>query len=124
MSPAVVEHLESKGVEFSLVEDCVGAMLRISTDKTINGSSNWNSARSARQMVWLTTRVGRSLSIVPRSGAKCGFIDANLDDYEDGSYFEHLQRVALAASPRTAVSRTTLAMVLTLTLIQVANASQ
>lgn len=37
LSPAVVEHLESKGVEFSLVEDCAAAMVRISTDKSING---------------------------------------------------------------------------------------
>ena len=38
MSPAVVERLKSKGVEFSLVEDCTAAMLRIATDKTINGA--------------------------------------------------------------------------------------
>ena len=33
----MVDHLKSKGVEFSLREDCTAAMLRIATDKTING---------------------------------------------------------------------------------------
>lgn len=37
MSAAVVERLTSKGVEFSLREDCTAAMIRIATDKTING---------------------------------------------------------------------------------------
>ena len=37
-SPAVVERLKSKGVEFSHREDCTAAMLRIATDKTINGT--------------------------------------------------------------------------------------
>ena len=38
MSAAVVEHLKSKGIEFSLREDCAAAMLRIATDKSINGT--------------------------------------------------------------------------------------
>jgi NAD(P)-dependent dehydrogenase (short-subunit alcohol dehydrogenase family) len=37
MSAAVVERLKSKGVEFSLREDCTAAMLKIATDKTVNG---------------------------------------------------------------------------------------
>jgi NAD(P)-dependent dehydrogenase (short-subunit alcohol dehydrogenase family) len=47
MSDAVVERLKSKGVEFSLCEDCTAAMLRIATDKAVNGaylerSQKWN----------------------------------------------------------------------------------
>jgi hypothetical protein len=47
MSDAVVERLKSRGVEFSLREDCTAAMLRIATDKTVNGtylerSHKWN----------------------------------------------------------------------------------
>ena len=38
MSAAVAERLKSKGVEFSLREDCAAAMLRIATDKSINGT--------------------------------------------------------------------------------------
>jgi hypothetical protein len=37
MSAAVAERLKSKGIEFSLREDCAAAMLRIATDKSING---------------------------------------------------------------------------------------
>ena len=37
LSQAVIERLESKGVKFSLVEDCAAAMLRLATDKNING---------------------------------------------------------------------------------------
>jgi hypothetical protein len=38
MSAAVAERLKSKGAEFSLREDCAAAMLRIATDKSINGT--------------------------------------------------------------------------------------
>jgi hypothetical protein len=38
MSAAVAERLKSKGIEFSLREDCAAAMLRIATDKSINGT--------------------------------------------------------------------------------------
>ncbi len=41
LSQAVIERLESKGVKFSLVDDCAEAMLRIATDKTINGTRIW-----------------------------------------------------------------------------------
>lgn len=34
----MVERLKSKGVEFSLREDCAAAMLRIATDKSVNGT--------------------------------------------------------------------------------------
>jgi len=82
MSAAVAERLKSKGVEFSLIEDCTAAMLRIATDKSING---------------------RALAIVPRSQVPQGFLDANMDDEEDGSLFDKLQKQALAASIRSAV---------------------
>jgi hypothetical protein len=44
------------------------------------------------------------LAIVPRSHIPRGFIDSNMDDEEDGSYFDRLQKDALAASVRSAVS--------------------
>jgi len=81
LSQAVIERLESKGVKFSLVEDCAAAMLRLATDKNING---------------------RSLAIVPRDINARGFVDANMDDQKD-QMWEHLQNVALAASIRTVV---------------------
>ena len=85
ISQAVIDRLESKGVKFSLKEDCAAAMLRIATDKTVNG---------------------RSLAIVPREDHKQGFIDADMDDLQEGTYFDQLQKVTLAASIRSSVSIT------------------
>ena len=83
ISQAVVDRLESKGVKFSLKEDCTAAMLRIATDKSIHG---------------------HSLAIVPRDDNKNGYIDAELDDEQDGTYWDKVQRVTLGASIRTSVS--------------------
>jgi hypothetical protein len=58
-------------------------MLRIATDKTING---------------------HSFAIVPREDHKEGFIDAELDDEKEGTYWDQLQKVTLAASIRSSVS--------------------
>jgi hypothetical protein len=44
------------------------------------------------------------LAIVPRSHIPRGFIDSNMDDEEDGSYFDRLQKDALGASVRSVVS--------------------
>jgi len=82
ISQAVIDRLEAKGVKFSLKEDCAAAMLKIATDKTING---------------------HSLAIVPREDHKQGFIDAELDDMEDGTYWDELQKATLAASIRSSV---------------------
>lgn len=78
----MIDRLESKGVKFSLKEDCAAAMLRIATDKSING---------------------HSLAIVPRDDHPQGYIDAELDDEEDGTYWDKLQKVTLAASIRSTV---------------------
>jgi len=37
LSDQVVEHLKNQGIKFATVEDCAQAMLRIVTDKSING---------------------------------------------------------------------------------------
>jgi hypothetical protein len=86
ISQAVIDRLESKGVKFSLKEDCAAAMLRIATDKSING---------------------HSLAIVPRDDHPQGYIDAELDDEEDGTYWDKLQKVTLAASIRSTVRKVT-----------------
>ena len=69
-------------MKFSLKEDCAAAMLRIATDKSING---------------------HSLAIVPREDHKEGFIDAKLDDEQDGTYWDKVQKVTLEASIRSSV---------------------
>lgn len=62
-------------------------MLRIATDKSING---------------------HSLAIVPRDDHPQGYIDAELDDEEDGTYWDKLQKVTLAASIRSTVREVTI----------------
>ena len=50
------------------------------------------------------------MAVVPRSQIPRGFIDSNMDDEEDGSHFDRLQKVALAASVRSVVSKSALWM--------------
>ena len=68
------KHLESKGIEFGLPEDCTAAMMRLACDKTING---------------------HSLAIVGRSIAKEGFVDAEQDDWTRGEYWADLQQTVI-----------------------------
>ncbi|KAK5207864.1 hypothetical protein LTR41_006376 [Exophiala xenobiotica] len=79
LKPQVIERLVSKGVEFAEVEDCTTAVLRIASDKSING---------------------RSFVIVPRSVAAPGYLDAQMDDFETEPW-KSLQGITLAASIRT-----------------------
>jgi NAD(P)-dependent dehydrogenase (short-subunit alcohol dehydrogenase family) len=64
--------LTDQGVEFGEQEDCASCMLRIATDKSVNG---------------------RSLMITPRSFIKQGFVDVDRDDYKDTPEDEYLKRV-------------------------------
>lgn len=82
MSPTVIAHLEAKGVKFSLKEDCATAMLRLASDKSING---------------------HALAIVPREDYEHGVIDADMDDFAEGTYWDKLQKAVLAASIRAVV---------------------
>lgn len=64
--------MKAKGIEMAKVESCVAAVMRIATDKTING---------------------RSFAIVPYSEAKEGFIDLDEDNFEDeDSYLARFQQ--------------------------------
>ncbi|RBR26112.1 uncharacterized protein FIESC28_01140 [Fusarium coffeatum] len=60
------------GVEFGEQKDVSSCMLRIATDRTING---------------------RSLMITPRSVAKEGFVDIDREDYKDTPEDEYLKKV-------------------------------
>ncbi|OOQ88484.1 5'-hydroxyaverantin dehydrogenase [Penicillium brasilianum] len=66
--------LISKGVEFAPQEDVAMCMMKLSTDRTING---------------------HSLMITPRSVAKEGFMDVGKDDHTEEGYFKHTQEVQL-----------------------------
>lgn len=66
-------------------------MLRIASDKSINGMTNLQHILSILQylMMWL----GKSLMIVPRSIAKEGFKDIDKDDYtEDDGHAGYMKR--------------------------------
>ncbi|EXJ69763.1 uncharacterized protein A1O5_06834 [Cladophialophora psammophila CBS 110553] len=80
LKPQVIATLISKGVEFAEIEDCTTAALRITCDRSING---------------------RSFGIIPRSIVSEGYTDINLDDYDEGTLWQNLQSIALAASIRT-----------------------
>ena len=97
-SAEVEKHLLDHGVEFGYPEDVASCMMRISTERTLNGGCIIK--RSARILPkirdkWLTAMdLGHSMLIVPRSIAKEGYIDACLDDFvEDGimKSFQDLQ---------------------------------
>lgn len=64
--------LIDRGVEFGEQVDVAGCMMRIATDKSING---------------------RSLMITPRSVAKEGFQDIDRDDYKDTAEDEYFKKV-------------------------------
>ncbi|KIV80264.1 hypothetical protein PV11_07777 [Exophiala sideris] len=62
------------GIEFGETEDCARCMMRIACDKSING---------------------HSLMICPRSLAKEGFKDVDMDDYKEEGYFKKTQETQL-----------------------------
>ncbi|EMT60956.1 hypothetical protein ACKRZS_001856 [Fusarium odoratissimum] len=64
--------LVDRGVEFGEQKDVSSCMLRIATDRSING---------------------RSLMITPRSIAKEGFVDIDREDYKDTPEDEYLKKV-------------------------------
>ena len=61
-------------MEFGYPEDVATCMMRIATDKSINGCS---------------------LAIVPRSEAEEGYMDADQDDWTEDGYFKRMQEIQL-----------------------------
>ena len=62
MSKAAFDEVKSLGVEFATLEDAGQCLLRIVSDKSLNG---------------------HSLFLSPRKWAPRGYFDLGLDDYED-----------------------------------------
>lgn len=83
MSDTVIKFLEGRNVEFAAVDDSAGAILRMITDPKVTG---------------------RSFAIVPRSIAPRGYIDVDLDDYEEGSLLGKLQGLAGGVTHRVSLS--------------------
>ncbi|KAJ5756631.1 hypothetical protein N7533_006174 [Penicillium manginii] len=74
-SAAYEAQLISKGVEFAPQEDVATCMMKLATDRTING---------------------HSLMITPKSVAKEGYKDVGMDDHIEEGYFKRTQEIQLA----------------------------
>lgn len=72
-----MEYLESKGVKFATVDDCVNAMLRIASETNING---------------------RAFGVVPREEHISGYMDLLHDDYQTGDFMKEWQEIVLATA--------------------------
>ncbi|KAJ0149856.1 Uncharacterized protein HZ326_7640 [Fusarium oxysporum f. sp. albedinis] len=81
--------LVDRGVEFGEQKDVSSCMLRIATDRSINGEYK----RFHDFSEVLMTITGRSLMITPRSIAKEGFVDIDREDYKDTPEDEYLKKV-------------------------------
>lgn len=84
--------LVDRGVEFGEQKDVSSCMLRIATDRSINGECERYQYFSEILMVVK----GRSLMITPRSIAKEGFVDIDREDYKDTPEDEYLKKVQLS----------------------------
>ncbi|KAK1142946.1 hypothetical protein N8T08_007187 [Aspergillus melleus] len=73
-SPEYEAELTKKGVEFAPQEDVAECMMKLATDRTING---------------------HSLMTTPKSVAKEGYKDVDMDDHIDEGYFKRTQEVQL-----------------------------
>lgn len=98
MDQGVQDYLNGMGVEFATVEDCIKAMLRISSDITVNGIAPPN-----QNFECLLISIGRAFGIVPRSVAPGGYMDLDHDDYKEGDVFKIWQQTVLDTALRLVV---------------------
>ncbi|KFZ20388.1 hypothetical protein V502_03204 [Pseudogymnoascus sp. VKM F-4520 (FW-2644)] len=73
----VEKEFQTMDLDLAKTQDAVRAVLRIAADESING---------------------RSLAIVPRQVSPSGYMDLNLDDFENGSTVDKLQKAVLSIS--------------------------
>jgi len=74
LSDAVVGFLQGKGVKFATIDDCKNTMLRIASEKNING---------------------RAFGVVPREESASGHMDLLHDDYQKGDFLKEWQETVL-----------------------------
>jgi len=86
--------LIDRGIEFGEQEDVANCMMRIACDRTVNGEPR---LEFNVLDVWKLMRhdTGHSLMITPRSIAKEGFKDVDMEDYKEEGYFKKTQDVQL-----------------------------
>lgn len=78
MSEDTFAHVKSRGVQFAEAEDAGSALLKILSDRTINGKSLFVSARK-----W----------------APKGYLDLDVDDYPGNDLIQEIQVDQMRAAP-------------------------
>ncbi|KAI0156999.1 short chain dehydrogenase reductase [Xylariaceae sp. FL1272] len=74
---AVSEYLDSQGVKWASTEDCAEVVLKVASNRTMNG---------------------RAIAIVPRVQVSEGYFDLALDDYKEGDVIKEFQDTVIATS--------------------------
>ncbi|CAK7212467.1 hypothetical protein SEUCBS140593_001513 [Sporothrix eucalyptigena] len=81
----VTEHVKNQGIGFADANDAASIVLKIASDPTING---------------------RSFAVVPRDDtAPLGYVDQDIDDYDEDSRIGKTQRIMLDTSQLTSVKQ-------------------
>lgn len=91
----------SMGVDFASTEDATSAVLRLVTDKSINGMAmrsiidvSWHIVEKSFGQLTSHSSLGRTLAVVPRQISESGYIDLEKDDFKPGEPLHLLQSVA------------------------------
>ncbi|KAI9148727.1 hypothetical protein HJFPF1_10769 [Paramyrothecium foliicola] len=86
--------LIDRGIQFGESKDIASCMLKIATDKSINGIHHYDVLTESSNML-----SGRSFMITPRSVTKEGFVDIDREDYKnfpEDEYLHQMQDTQLA----------------------------
>lgn len=75
---AVLQHIEDSGVQFSEAKDAAACLLRILSDRQVNG---------------------HSFFISPRKWVPKGYIDLDVDDFSGNSFMQDIQKDLVLAAP-------------------------
>ena len=100
MNEAIAERVIAKGVVFADIEDCAEAMMKLVSDGSINGKTVSMISPGTSTKRWK----GRNLAVVPRTWAKRGYLDLNLDDHEKGTLLDEMQQIVLQTSHRLEIA--------------------
>ena len=96
MNEAIAERVIAKGVVFADIQDCAEAMMKLVSDDSINGKT----IPIISPAKITEPRKGKNLAIVPRTWAKRGYMDLNMDDDEKGTLLDEMQQIVLKTSHR------------------------
>jgi len=79
------------GMEFAEIEDCVKAILKVATDKTVNGKpfASFNFRQD------IDRSPGRSVGVVGKKRNAEGYMDLDCDDYQEDDTMYPFEQMAL-----------------------------